>query len=225
MTDFRLEVLKQDCGSGARRGRMQTRHGPVDTPAFMPVGTAGSVKGMTQQMLKELGAQIILANTYHLYLRPGHELIGELGGLHRFMSWQGAILTDSGGYQIFSQHELRKVSVEGVQFRSHLDGSPHLLTPEKAMEIQVRLGSDIVMALDEVPSYPSSPEETRASTELTLCWAKRCWRRFLELEHPINPGQVLFGIVPGGVSRELSKRCAEALAILGFAGYAVGGLS
>ena len=152
---FHFEVLKTNA-SGARLGRLHTPHGVIDTPAFMPVGTAGTVKGLTQQTLQELGVQVLLGNTYHLYLRPGHELIRRLGGLHQFMSWPGAILTDSGGYQVFSLADLRKVTDEGVRFRSHLDGSVHFLTPERAMDIQMALGSDILMVLDECIEYPAS---------------------------------------------------------------------
>src|ERR1700682_621788 len=155
--EFRFEVLKTD-PTGARLGRLTTPHGVVETPAFMPVGTAGTVKGLTQQALEELGVRLLLANTYHLYLRPGHELIARMGGLHRFMSWQGGILTDSGGFQVFSLADLRKVSDEGVRFRSHLDGSEHMLTPEKAIEIQRALGSDIAMVRSECTEYPAPPE-------------------------------------------------------------------
>ena len=163
---FHFEVLKTD-PSGARLGRLTTPHGTIDTPAFMPVGTAGTVKGMTQQALEELGVGLLLANTYHLYLRPGHELIARMGGLHRFMSWNGGILTDSGGYQVFSLADLRKVSDEGVRFRSHLDGSEHFLTPEKAIEVQRALGSDIGMVLDECIEYPASRERAQAAAERT----------------------------------------------------------
>ncbi len=196
--EFRFEVLKTD-PSGARLGRMTTPHGVIDTPAFMPVGTAGTVKGLTQQALEELGVQILLANTYHLYLRPGHELIGRMGGLHRFMSWPRAILTDSGGFQVFSLAKLRKMSDDGVLFRSHVDGSEHLLTPEKSIEIQQALGSDIAMALDECIEYPAERERTRAAAARTLKWARRC--RDYARERAgcgVNPGQALFGIVQGG---------------------------
>jgi queuine tRNA-ribosyltransferase len=157
----------------ARLGRMETAHGPVETPAFMPVGTAGTVKAVAQDVLEELGAQIILGNTYHLYLRPGHELVRGLGGLHRFMSWKRALLTDSGGFQVFSLSELRKVREEGVSFRSHLDGTSHLFTPERSMEIQIALGADIVMAFDECTEHPAERERARESMEMTLRWAKR----------------------------------------------------
>src|SRR6202167_2638919 len=170
---FHFEVLKTD-PSGARLGRLTTPHGVIETPAFMPVGTAGTVKGMTQQALEELGVGLLLSNTYHLYLRPGHELIARMGGLHRFMSWGGSILTDSGGFQVFSLADLRKVSDEGVRFRSHLDGSEHFLTPEKAIEIQRALGSDIAMVLDECTEYPASRERAQAASVRTVEWARRC---------------------------------------------------
>src|ERR1700733_7388068 len=169
---FHFEVLKTD-PSGARLGRLTTPHGIIETPAFMPVGTAGIVKGMTQQALEELSVGLLLANTYHLYLRPGHELIARMGGLHRFMSWSGGILTDSGGYQVFSLADLRKVADEGVRFRSHLDGSEHFLTPEKAVEIQRALGSDIAMVLDECTEYPATRECAQTAAKRTVDWARR----------------------------------------------------
>src|SRR5208282_4306321 len=172
----------------ARRATMTLPHGLVQTPAFMPVGTAGSVKAIPQHLLEELDAQIILGNTYHLYLRPGHELVRQMGGLHRFMSWPRAILTDSGGFQVFSLNELRKVSEDGVEFRSHLDGSPHFLSPEKAMEIQIGLGADILMAFDECTEYPADAARARASMELTLRWAARCRNYFEE-----HKGEVPWG--------------------------------
>src|ERR1039457_3044309 len=171
--EFRFEVLKTD-PTGARLGRLTTPHGVVDTPAFMPVGTAGTVKGLTQQALAELGVQILLGNTYHLYLRPGHERIRRLGGLHRFMSWPGAILTDSGGFQVFSLADLRKVTDEGVIFRSHLDGSEHFLTPEKSIEIQQALGSDIAMVLDECIEFPADHARASGALKRTKQWARRC---------------------------------------------------
>src|ERR1700726_2364813 len=176
---FRFEVLKTD-PSGARLGRLTTPHGVIHTPAFMPVGTQATVKGLTQEALEELGAEIILANTYHLYLRPGHELVRKLGGLHQFMSWPRAILTDSGGYQVFSLSELRKMSDEGVRFRSHLDGSEHLLTPEKAVEVQLALGSDIAMVLDECIETPAPREKAEAAVGRTTEWASRARKHFLE---------------------------------------------
>src|SRR5579872_3805968 len=170
---FQFEVLKTD-PSGARLGRLTTPHGVIDTPTFMPVGTAGTVKGLTQQALTELGVQILLGNTYHLYLRPGHERIRLLGGLHRFMSWPGAILTDSGGFQVFSLADLRKITDEGVVFRSHLDGSEHFLTPEKSVEIQQALGSDIAMVLDECIEAPADEQRTKEAAARTAIWARRC---------------------------------------------------
>ena len=176
--NFSFEVLHTD-PSGARRGRLTTPHGVIETPVFMPVGTAATVKALTQEALEELGAGIILANTYHLYLRPGHELIRKLGGLHTFMSWRGAILTDSGGYQVFSLADLRKISDDGVRFRSHLDGSEHLLTPEKATEIQLALGSDIAMVLDECIETPAPREVAEAALKRTSAWARRARMYFL----------------------------------------------
>src|ERR1700694_901787 len=170
---FRFEVLKTD-PTGARLGRLTTPHGVIDTPAFMPVGTQGTVKGLTQQALGELGVKILLGNTYHLYLRPGHDRIRRLGGLHRFMSWPGAILTDSGGFQVFSLADLRKVTDDGVIFRSHLDGSEHFLTPEKSIEIQQALGSDIAMVLDECIEYPADRERAASAVKRTTQWARRC---------------------------------------------------
>ena len=169
----------------ARQARIHTAHGPVETPAFMPVGTAGTVKAVSQDILEELGAQIILGNTYHLYLRPGHELVRKLGGLHKFMSWDRALLTDSGGFQVFSLSELRKVKEEGVSFRSHLDGTSHLFTPERSMEIQIALGADIVMAFDECTEHPAERERVRASMEMTLRWAKRSKDYFEAHKHEV----------------------------------------
>src|ERR1700688_883543 len=182
--DFHFEILKTD-PTGARIGRLSTPHGLIDTPAFMPVGTAGTVKGLTQQALTELGVQILLGNTYHLYLRPGHERIRKLGGLHRFMSWPGAILTDSGGFQVFSLSDLRKVSDEGVVFRSHLDGSSHFLSPETAIEAQIGLGADIIMAFDECTEYPAEPSRIRDSMEMTLRWAERSKKYFEEHKNEV----------------------------------------
>jgi queuine tRNA-ribosyltransferase len=217
MTDFfKLEAIS----GKARAGIIKTAHGEIQTPIFMPVGTRGTVKTMWQEDLEEMNAQIILGNTYHLYLRPGHELIERVaGGLHDFMSWKGPILTDSGGFQVFSLAAMNKISEEGVTFSSHLDGSKHMLSPEKSMEIQKALGSDIVMAFDECPKLPASKEELRTSMELTLRWAKRC--RDVELkEH-----QSLFGIVQGGLHLDLRGECLERLRELNFPGYALGGLS
>ncbi len=230
--NFHFEVLKTD-PTGARLGRLTTPHGVIDTPAFMPVGTAGTVKGLTQQALTELGVQILLGNTYHLYLRPGHEQIRQLGGLHKFMSWPGAILTDSGGFQVFSLADLRKISDDGVVFRSHLDGSEHFLTPEKSIEIQQALGSDIAMVFDECIEYPADYERAAAATKRTAEWARRCrdYARALKVdgrtnaEASTNPGQVLFGIVQGGMHTHLRRDSARQLVDLDFPGYAVGGLA
>src|ERR1039457_4440526 len=223
--EFRFEVLKTD-PTGARLGRLTTPHGVIDTPAFMPVGTAGTVKGLTQQALAELGVQILLGNTYHLYLRPVHERIRRLGGLHRFMSWPGAILTDSGGFQVFSLADLRKVTDEGVIFRSHLDGSEHFLTPEKSIEIQQALGSDIAMVLDECIEYPADRARASAALERTTEWARRC-RDYshANADASTTPGQVLFAIVQGGTHADLRRESARQLVDLEFSGYAVGGLA
>ena len=219
---FKFEVLATD-PTGARLGRLTTPHGVVDTPAFMPVGTAATVKGQTQQDLEDLGVQILLSNTYHLYLRPGHELIRKLGGLHKFMSWPGAILTDSGGFQVFSLSELRKVADEGVTFRSHLDGSEHFLSPEKALEVEIALGADIVMVLDECIEAPSAETRTREAAARTLNWARRSKEYFAQHGDPAR--QMIFGIVQGGTYGELRRENADALVELDFPGYAIGGLA
>ncbi len=215
---FGFELKKKD-SSGARLGRVTTPHGEFTTPVFMPVGTRASVKGMTPEELKEMGVGIILANTYHLFLRPGHELIRDLGGLHRFMHWDGPILTDSGGFQVFSLSEFRKISEEGVYFSSHLDGSRHMLTPERAVEIQEALGADIIMALDECAPYPAELDYVKKSMELTHRWAKRC------RDAKKETGQALFGIIQGGMHRELRGESVKAITEIGFDGYAIGGLS
>ncbi len=223
--NFSFEVRKTDA-TGARRGRLNTPHGHIETPAFMPVGTAATIKALTHEALEELGATIILANTYHLYLRPGHELIRKLGGLHRFMSWQRALLTDSGGYQVFSLSALRKITDEGVTFRSHLDGSEHLLTPEKAVEVQLALGSDIAMVLDECIETPAPREKAEAALVRTTRWAKRARQHFLAKEDSY-PGvkQWQFGIVQGATFADLRRESARQLLNLDFPGYAVGGLA
>ncbi|HEY2460277.1 MAG TPA: tRNA guanosine(34) transglycosylase Tgt [Candidatus Acidoferrum sp.] len=227
--NFSFEVSQNDL-TGARRGVLNTPHGAIQTPAFMPVGTAGTVKGLTQGALEELGASIILANTYHLFLRPGHELIRKLGGLHQFMSWPGAILTDSGGYQVFSLSKLRKMTNEGVTFRSHLDGSEHLLTPEKAVEIQLALGSDIAMVLDECIETPAPREAAEAAVKRTTDWARRARAKFLQSEKdgdttPAGLPQWQFGIVQGATFADLRRESARQLLELDFPGYAVGGLA
>jgi queuine tRNA-ribosyltransferase len=219
---FKFEVLATD-PCGGRLARLTTPHGVIDTPAFMPVGTAATVKGLTQQDLENLGVQILLSNTYHLYLRPGHELIRKLGGLHKFMSWPGAILTDSGGFQVFSLSELRKVTDEGVTFRSHLDGSEHFLSPEKALEVEIALGSDIVMVLDECIEAPAAQSRAREAAARTLAWARRSRNYF---EQHGDPGrQMMFGIVQGGTHATLRREAADALVDLDFPGYAIGGLA
>jgi queuine tRNA-ribosyltransferase len=269
---FQIEATS----GAARLGRLLTPHGEIETPVFMPVGTVASVKGVSQDILEELGVQILLGNTYHLYLRPGVDTVRRLGGLHRFMSWPRAILTDSGGFQVFSLNELRKVSEEGVTFRSHLDGSSHFFSPEKSMEIQIGLGADIIMAFDECTEFPADRARTQASMEMTLRWAARSKKYFEEHKQEVpwsgsqlsavshQPGHVgeaaggeqiprfarndkdgarndikgapndngfegetqsLFGIVQGGMDRELRRESAERTVEIGFPGYAIGGLS
>jgi queuine tRNA-ribosyltransferase len=223
--NFSFEVRKTDA-TGARRGRLTTPHGQIETPAFMPVGTAATIKALTHEALEQLGASIILANTYHLYLRPGHDLIRKLGGLHQFMSWKRALLTDSGGYQVFSLSELRKITDEGVTFRSHLDGSEHLLTPEKAVEVQLALGSDIAMVLDECIETPAPREKAQAALARTTRWAQRARQHFLANEN-LYPGvkQWQFGIVQGATFLDLRRASARQLLDIDFPGYAVGGLA
>jgi queuine tRNA-ribosyltransferase len=213
-----FEVLAKD--GAARRGRLETAHGAVDTPAFMPVGTAATVKAVTSEGLAATGTRLLLANTYHLMLRPGAERVAELGGLHRFMNWPYAVLTDSGGFQVMSLANLRKIDEAGVTFRSHLDGSLHLLTPERSIEIQHRLGADVTMALDECLPHPSPREAVEKSNELSLRWALRSRRAFVE-----RPGYGIFGIVQGGVHPDLRLAASERLVAIGFDGYAVGGLA
>ncbi len=219
-------------GGPARRATMVLPHQAVETPVFMPVGTVGSVKAVPQHLLEDLGAEIILGNTYHLYLRPGHDLVKRLGGLHRFMSWPRALLTDSGGFQVFSLNDLRKVSEEGVHFRSHLDGSSHFFSPEHSMDVQIALGADILMAFDECTEYPADRSRAQASLELTLRWARRSKDHFDAHQHETPwaaelPGQSqsLFGIVQGGMYPDLRRECAERLVEMDFPGYAIGGLS
>src|SRR3954467_7242406 len=208
---------------------MLTAHGEVQTPVFMPVGTLGSIKGVPQHLLEELGVQILLSNTYHLYLRPGVEQVRAMGGLHQFMSWDRAILTDSGGFQVFSLNELRKVSEEGVKFRSHLDGSSHFFSPESAMEAQISLGADIVMAFDECTEYPAERDRAQKSMEMTSRWARRSKEAFETKKHEVPWGngeaQALFGIVQGGMYADLREESAKRTVEIGFPGYAIGGLS
>ncbi len=214
------ELLHVDKNSGARRGVIHTPHGDIQTPVFMPVGTQATVKSMTPEELKEIEAQIILSNTYHLYLRPGNKLVKEAGGLHEFMRWDRPILTDSGGFQVFSLGPLRKITEEGVEFKSYLDGSRHFLSPEAVMEIENDLGADIMMAFDECCPYPSTYEYTKNSMERTTRWAERCKKAHLRQEE-----QGLFGIIQGGFYKDLRKKSAEDLIKLDFPGYAIGGIS
>ncbi|MBZ4659195.1 MAG: queuine tRNA-ribosyltransferase [Desulfacinum sp.] len=214
-----FEIICRDKEVAARRGRFRTSHGVVETPVFMPVGTQGTVKSLTPQELEELGARIILGNTYHLYLRPGAERIARLGGLHRFMGWRGSILTDSGGFQVFSLAKIRTIDEEGVAFQSHIDGSRHVITPEKSVQIQEALGSDIAMCFDECTPYPVTYEYAKASMERTVRWARRC------LEAHRREDQALFGIVQGGIFLDLRRACLEELAALDLPGYALGSLS
>jgi len=224
---FKYKVLATDKNSSARRGAIQTGHGEIQTPVFMPVGTSGSVKAMTFESVWESGARIILGNTYHLYLRPGHELIKSFGGLHKYQGWDGAILSDSAGYQVFSLSNLNKVTEDGVAFRSHLDGSKHLFTPELSMEIQLALGSDIVMAFDHCLPYGVEESEAAKAVDRTHRWLQRCVKAFGEEGRTnINAWQqVLFGIVQGGVYENERRRSAAQLVDLNLPGYAVGGLS
>ena len=229
MERFRFRLTHTD--GLARRGIMTTPHGDVETPAFMPVGTQGAVKGATPRDLELLGAEIMLSNTYHLYLRPGDDLIARRGGLHRFIGWDRPILTDSGGYQVFSLAERRTITETGAEFRSHLDGSSHLLTPEKATDIQAQLGSDVAMVLDECLAHPAQIDAARRSMERTVRWAARARTRFLNLlDKPdgvvvTNPGQAQFGIVQGGTFPDLREESARATTEIGFEAYAIGGLS
>lgn len=216
-----FELLKTDPETGARLGRLTTPHGVVDTPCFMPVGTRATVRAMTPEEVYDLGARIILGNTYHLYLRPGHELIREAGGLHRFMHWDGPILTDSGGFQVFSLTARREISDEGVLFQSHIDGSKHLFTPEKVVDIEQALGADIAMVFDVCAPYPCSRAEAEQSHRLTVKWAART-RAYLDR---LGAEQAFFGIVQGSVLRDLREASARALVDLDFPGYGIGGLS
>ena len=218
MSGLQFDLIKTD--GRARRGILKTAHGIVDTPAFMPVGTAATVKAMTPEAVRETGAQIILGNTYHLMLRPTAERIERFGGLHEFMNWPGPILTDSGGYQVMSLSELRKIEEEGVTFRSHLDGTYHKLTPERAVQIQQLLDADITMALDECTSFPAAEEEVKNSMLLSMRWAERCKKAYNQ-----RPGYGLFGIVQGGIFPEIREQSAHALIKIGFDGYAIGGLA
>jgi len=214
-----FELLKSDAQTQARLGRLTTTHGVIDTPVFMPVGTQGSVKALDPRELIEMGTQIILGNTYHLYIRPGLEIIQQAGGLHKFINWSGPILTDSGGFQVFSLAKIRKIKAHGVEFRSHLDGTLLFLGPKEAMEIQRLLGSDISMVFDECPPHTATAKEVRAAVERTLRWAVEC------REQPRADGQLVFGIVQGGSHAGLREECAKALVKMNFDGYAIGGVS
>lgn len=220
MDSFGFDLLHKDSRSEARRGRLRTRRGVVETPVFMPVGTQGTVKGMLPEALREVGTQILLANTYHLFLRPGHQRVERMGGLHRFMHWDGPILTDSGGFQVFSLGDLRRIDEEGVIFQSHLDGSRHSLTPEVSVAVQEALGADIIMAFDECIPYPSPRQYVAESTARSSRWARRCRQARRE-----GDGAALFGIVQGGMHPDLRGSSAADLLEIGFEGYAVGGLS
>jgi queuine tRNA-ribosyltransferase len=232
VSDFRFQVTHRD--GAARRGELQTPHGVIQTPAFMPVGTRGAVKAVTHRHLEEIGAEIILGNTYHLYLKPGDSLIARCGGLHRFIGWDRPILTDSGGYQIFSLAQMRRIREDGAEFRSHLDGSTHLLTPERATDIQAQLGSDIAMVLDECIASPAANADAANAMRRSVRWAIRARARLRQLrEDPssapdvlvINPGQAQFGIIQGGVYPELRAESVAATVAVGFEAYAIGGLS
>ncbi len=215
--NFKFELIKTD--GRARRGRFHTAHGPVETPVFMPVGTQATVKGLVREELIETGAQMILSNTYHLYLRPGAKIIKDLGGLHKFMNWQGPVLTDSGGFQVYSLAKLRKITDEGVAFQSHLDGSSHMFTPELAVEVQEALGSDVAMVLDECPKLPCSEDELKEAVFRTILWARR------SQDAHTRKDQALFGIVQGGLNEQMRTMCAKKLVEMDFPGYAIGGLS
>ncbi len=220
MDAVRFELIKKDAGTHARRGRLITPHGTIETPVFMPVGTAATVKAMRPEQIAEMGAGILLSNTYHLFLRPGHEIVREAGGLHKFMNWNGAILTDSGGFQVFSLGALRKITEEGVSFRSHIDGSKRMLSPEISMEVQHALGSDIIMAFDECAPYPADRRYVQNSMARTHRWLARC-----KAAHTDTERQSLFGIMQGGTYADLRAESAKAVTDLELPGYAIGGLS
>jgi queuine tRNA-ribosyltransferase len=225
--EMKFEILTQDSKTRARRGRLHTAHGVIETPIFMPVGTQATVKATTPEQLRDLNVEILLCNSYHLFLRPGHETVSRLGGLHRFMGWDRPILTDSGGYQVFSLSELRGISEDGVRFQSHLDGSTHFLSPEIAVDVQTALGSDIMMILDDCLAYPASHAETDQSMKRSLAWADRChqqWKKSGSTAHSGLPN-ALFGIVQGGTYKDLRRESAEQLVAMEFPGYAIGGLA
>ncbi|MFZ5805750.1 MAG: tRNA guanosine(34) transglycosylase Tgt [Verrucomicrobiota bacterium] len=218
-----FELLKRD--GGARLGRLETTHGVIETPCFMPVGTQGTVKCVDPDELKELEAQIILGNTYHLFIRPGIEVLKQVGGLHKFMSWDLPILTDSGGFQVFSLSKLRKLTAHGVHFQSHVDGKKLFLGPKEAIEIQRTLGSDIMMVLDECPPWPAEKKKVAEAVERTIKWAQECRQWHAELPEGVTKNQLLFAIVQGGEYEDLRRECAESLATMDFPGYAIGGVS
>lgn len=220
MTEGPFSLRVDGTDGMARVGQIQTAHGVVDTPAFMPVGTAGTVKAMTFDAVASTGAQMVLGNTYHLMLRPGEDRIAALGGLRSFMKWEGPVLTDSGGYQVMSLSKLRKMTEEGVSFQSHIDGRKHMLSPERAIDIQHKLGSTVTMVLDECTSFPATEQQAADSMHLSMRWAERCREAFVD-----RPGHALFGIVQGGVYPDLRAESAAALTDIGFDGYAVGGLA
>lgn len=220
-----MDFVVHERDGNARLGLVTTDHGAFETPAFMPVGTQATVKAMLPSQLREIGAQIVLSNTYHLYLRPGTDVLFKAGGLQRFMGWDRPILTDSGGYQIFSLSDLRTLSDDGVEFRSHLDGSKHFFSPESVIDIQRLIGSDIMMVLDECPPYPADREYARRSNELTISWAERCLRRFRGSAEPYGYRQALFGIIQGSTYPDLRQASARSLLGLEFDGYAIGGLA
>ncbi|MDE3149051.1 MAG: tRNA guanosine(34) transglycosylase Tgt [Acidobacteriota bacterium] len=231
MVSLNFQIVAEN-RAGGRRGQLNLPHQTVETPVFMPVGTAATVKAVPQDTLESLGAELILGNTYHLYLRPGHEAIRRMGGLHRFMSWPRALLTDSGGFQVFSLNALRKVSEDGVRFRSHLDGSSHFFTPEHSMDVQIALGADVAMAFDECTEYPADRSRAEESLRLTMAWASRSLDYFRAHRDEVvwckqfaGRTQSLFGIVQGGMYTDLRRQCAERLVEMDFDGYAIGGLS
>ena len=219
MPMFEYRLIAQCPETGARAGELVTPHGVIETPVFMPVGTQATVKAMTPPELEEIGAQIVLGNTYHLYMRPGADIVEEAGGLHKFMQWHHPILTDSGGFQVFSLSELRRITDEGVEFRSHLDGSKHFMRPEDSMDIQQKLGSDIAMAFDECVVWPTTEEYSRAAMERTISWARRC------KDHHSREDQALFGIVQGSMFEDQRIECIRRLEDISFPGYGIGGLS
>ena len=220
MASLTFELIKKSSRSKARRGRITTRHSVIETPVFMPVGTQATVKAMKPEEVRDMGADIILGNTYHLFLRPGHELIREAGGLHKFMNWSGSILTDSGGFQVFSLGKMRKITEEGVKFQSYLDGSRHMLTPESVVEIQTALGSDIMMAFDECAPYPADRRYIKDSLERTTRWLKRCKEAHWNTEE-----QALFGIMQGGMYKDMRRESADQIVEMDLPGYSIGGLS